>query len=95
MKNSSFPKCPKITQKFTQNRKTLVDVLNGRIWRCLKHERDIGRNAMLIDVKTSLQVYSRLKSFSNNHNLTPPVQGTHPRINANEGEISRIPRDKK
>ena len=30
-KSISFPKCPKITQKFTQNRKTLVYVLNRRI----------------------------------------------------------------
>ena len=38
----SFTKCPKITQKFTQNRKTFFKVLNGGIWRCLKRERDIG-----------------------------------------------------
>ena len=33
-----FSKCPKITQTFTQNRKTLVNVLNERIWRCLKRK---------------------------------------------------------
>ena len=32
-KSISFTKCPKFTQKFTQNRKTLVDVLSGGIWR--------------------------------------------------------------
>ena len=41
-KNISFPKCPKITQKFTQKRKTLRNVLNGGNWRCLKRERDMA-----------------------------------------------------
>ena len=35
-KNLSFPKCPEITHKFTQNHKTLVNILNRWIWRCLK-----------------------------------------------------------
>ena len=46
---------PKITQKFTKTRKTLVNVLNGGIWRCLKRERDIGTKAMLSDVKTAFR----------------------------------------
>ena len=48
----SFTKCLKITQKFTQNRKTLVNVLRGGIWRALKRERDICIKATLSDVKT-------------------------------------------
>ena len=52
-KNISFTKCPKITQKFTQNHKTLVNVLSGGIWRCLKRERDIGTKASLNNVKTT------------------------------------------
>ena len=54
-RNISFPKCPKITQKFTQNRKTFVYVLNRGIWRCLKRERDIGTKAMMSDVKTAFR----------------------------------------
>ena len=40
-KKISFPKCGKITQKFTQNRHTL------------ERERDIGRKAVLSDVETA------------------------------------------
>ena len=54
-KKISFKKCPKITQKFTQNRKTLVNVLSGGIWCCLKRERDIGTKATLSDVKTAFR----------------------------------------
>ena len=50
-----FKKCPKITQKFTQNRKTLVNVLRGGIWCCLKHERDIGTKVTLSNVKTAFR----------------------------------------
>ena len=49
----SFLKCPKTTQKFTQNRQTVVMVISIEIWRCLKRERDIGRKVMLRDVKTA------------------------------------------
>jgi len=52
-KNISFQKCPKITQKFTQNRKTLVNEISIGIWRCWKRERDIGRKVMLSHVKTA------------------------------------------
>ena len=45
-KNISFPKCLEITQKFTQNRKTMVNQISIWIWRCLKRERDIGRKAL-------------------------------------------------
>ena len=56
-KKFSFTKCPKITQKFTENRKTLVNVLSGGIWHCLKRERDIGTKATLSDVgENSLEV---------------------------------------
>ena len=44
-----------MTQKFTQNRKTLVNVLSGGIWRCLKRERDIGTKATLSDEKTAFR----------------------------------------
>ena len=55
-KKSPFPKYPKITQKFTQNRKKTFDALNvlsGGIQRFLKRERDISRKAMLSDGKTA------------------------------------------
>ena len=64
-KNISFPKCPKVTQKCTQNRKTLRNVLSGGNWRCLKRERDIGTKAMLNDVKTA---------FRWNPTLTAPLK---------------------
>ena len=51
-KNISFPKCPKITQNFTQNRQTVVNVISREIWRRLKRYRDIDRKAVLSDVKT-------------------------------------------
>ena len=54
-KKFSFTKCPKTTQKFTQNRKTLVNVLSGAIWRCLKRERDFGTKATLSEVKTAFR----------------------------------------
>ena len=67
--NISIPKYPKITQKFTQNRKTFLNVPSGGVSRCLKRERDIGTNATLSDVKTmSLQVGS--PAFSG-HSLFP------------------------
>ena len=46
-KSISFPKCPKITQKFTQNCQTVVLVISIEIQRCLKRERDISRKAVL------------------------------------------------
>ena len=49
-KNSSFPKCPKITQKCTQNRQTVVMAISIEIQRCLKRDRDIGRKVVLSDV---------------------------------------------
>ena len=39
----SFPKCPKITQKFTQNRQTVVNGISREIWCRLKRDRGIGR----------------------------------------------------
>ena len=60
-KSISFSKCPKITQKFTQNCKTVDNALSGGIWRCLKRERDIGRKAMLSDVKTTFKWNPALK----------------------------------
>ena len=54
-KKISFTECPKIIQKFTQNRKTLVNVLSGAIWHCLKRERDIGTKATLSDIKTAFR----------------------------------------
>ena len=53
-------KCPKITQKFTQKSKTLVNVLNGGSWCCLKRERDIGKKGYVERRENSLQLKSRL-----------------------------------
>ena len=44
-----------MSKKFTQNRKTLVNVLSRGIWCCLKRERDIGTKATLSDVKTAFR----------------------------------------
>ena len=52
-KNITFQICPKITPKFTQNRLTVVAKISIKIQRCLKRDREIGRNAMLRDVKTA------------------------------------------
>ena len=52
-KNICFPKCPKITQKFTQNRQTVVNEISREISCRLKRDRDIGRKAVLSDVKTA------------------------------------------
>ena len=52
-KNLSFPKQLKITQKFTQNCQIADNVLSIGIWRRLKRDRDIGRKAVLSDVKTA------------------------------------------
>ena len=58
-KHEPIPNFPKMLKnhlkKFTQNCKTLANVLNGGIWRCLKRERDIGTKAMLSDVKTAFR----------------------------------------
>ena len=51
----SFPKCPKITQRFTQNRQTVVNELERFSFR-LKRDRDIGRKRP----QNSLHVYPRL-----------------------------------
>ena len=37
-KNISFAKCPKITQKFTQNRQTVVNEISREIWCRLKRD---------------------------------------------------------
>ena len=52
-KNLSFPKHLKITQKFTQNCQIVDNVISIGIWRRLKRDRDIGRKAVLSDVKTA------------------------------------------
>ena len=52
-KNLSFPKHLKITQKFTQNCQIVDNVIRIGIWRRLKRDRDIGRKAVLSDVKTA------------------------------------------
>ena len=49
-KNISFPKCPKITQKCTQNCHTVVNEISREIKRLLKCDRDIGRKAGLDQV---------------------------------------------
>ena len=66
-KNISFQKCPKITQEFTQNRLTVVNVISIEIKRCLKRDRDIGRKAVLSDVKTAFTCTPALnRSLSEN-----------------------------
>ena len=52
-KNISFPKCPKITQKFIQNFQTVVNEISRGMWRCLNRDRDIGSKAVLSHVKTA------------------------------------------
>ena len=52
-KNISFQKCPKITQKFTQNGLRVVNEMSIAIQRCLKPDRGIGKKAVLSDVKTA------------------------------------------
>ena len=52
-KNLSFPKHLKINQKFTQNCQIVDNVISIGIWRRLKRDRDIGRKAVLGDVKTA------------------------------------------
>ena len=43
-----------ITQKFIQNRQTVVMVISIELQCCLKRDRDIGRKAVLSDVKKAL-----------------------------------------
>ena len=63
-KNLSFPKHLKITQKFTQNCQIVDNVLSIGIWRRLKRDRDIGRKAVLSDVKTAFTFTPALKGLS-------------------------------
>ena len=49
----TFPKHLKISQKFTQNCQIVDNVISIGIWRRLKRDRDIGRKAVLSDVKTA------------------------------------------
>ena len=60
-KNLSFPKHLKITQKFTQNCQIVDNVISIGIWRRLKRDRDIGRKAVLSDVKTAFTLTPALK----------------------------------
>ena len=60
-KNLSFPKHLKITQKFTQNCQIVDNVISIGIWRRLKRDRDIGRKAVLSDVKTAFTFTPALK----------------------------------
>ena len=62
-KNISYPKCPKITQIFTQNCQTVVNKITRGIWRCLKCYRDIVGKAVLSDVKTAFTCTPALKEF--------------------------------
>ena len=52
----------KITQKFTQNRQTVVMGISKEIKRCLKCDRDIGRKTMLSDIKTAFTCTPTLNS---------------------------------
>ena len=51
----SFPKCSKITQKFTQNCQTEVNEMSREIQRRLKCDQDIGGKAVLSDFKTAFK----------------------------------------
>ena len=62
-KNLSFPKHLKITQKFTQNCQIVDNVISIGIWRRLKRDRDIGRKAVLSNVKTAF-TFTPALSFS-------------------------------
>ena len=62
-KNLSFPKHLKITQKFTQNCQIVDNVISIGIWRRLKRDRDIGRKAVLSDVKTAFTFTPALNIF--------------------------------
>ena len=63
-KNIFFPKCPKITQKFTQNRQTVVNAISIEIQRCLKRDRDIGRKAVMSDIKSAFTFTPALRPYS-------------------------------
>ena len=61
-KNMSFPKCARKTSKnLHKTAKQWLMKINRKIKRRLKSDRDIGRKAVLTDVKKSLHVYPRLK----------------------------------
>ena len=62
-KNLSFPKHLKITQKFTQNCQIVDNVISIGIWRRLKRDRDIGRKAVLSDVKTAFTFTPALRNM--------------------------------
>ena len=72
-KNLSFPKHLKITQKFTQNCQIVDNVIRIGIWRRLKRDRDIGRKAVLSDVKTAFTFTPALTFLfpANNKTLDP------------------------
>ena len=72
-KNLSFPKHLKITQKFTQNCQIVDNVISIGIWRRLKRDRDIGRKAVLSDVKTAFTFTPALRNgISNNYRYSGP-----------------------
>ena len=60
-KNISFPECPKIAQKCIQNCQTVVNEISRGIRLRLKRDLDIGRKAMLSDVKTPFTFTPGLK----------------------------------
>ena len=73
-KNISCTKCPKITQKFTQNRQTVVNKISREIQRCLKRDRDIGRKAVISDIKSTCTFTPSLSGYS------PGCQMSFPRL---------------
>ena len=52
---------PETHPKITQNRQTVVNEISREIKRCLKRDRDIGRKAVLSDVKTAFVFNPALK----------------------------------
>ena len=76
-KNLSFPKHLKITQKFTQNCQIVDNVISIGIWRRLKRDRDIGRKAVLSDVKTAFTFTPALREPESRGSVLTSVP-THP-----------------
>ena len=73
LQNIHFPKCPKVTPKISQNRKRLVNILNGGVWRCLKREQDIGRKTMHVEGHQTACTKTR------NNETKPPKQAKRPK----------------
>ena len=90
-KNLSFPKHLKITQKCTQNCQIVDNVISIGIWRRLKRDRDIGRKAVLSDVKTAFTFTPALnpRIFMPRQNGSRPRTGNLGRVKAVTSNLER------